>query len=75
MAMDPVDGLEGLELQLQSTDRDDPVFAGLGPIGLKADLLLMELGLREFSESCFSNPVFRIPFLLLSNPVFPNPDF
>ncbi len=53
------DGLEALELQLQSTDRDDPVFAGPGPIGLKADLLLTELGLREFSESRF----FRIPFL------------
>jgi len=38
MAMDPVDGLEALELQLQSRDRDDPIFAGPSPIGLKADL-------------------------------------
>jgi hypothetical protein len=63
MAVDPVDGLEALELQLQSTDRDDPVFAGPGPIGLKADLLLTELGLREFSESRFFR--FRIPFFLI----------
>jgi hypothetical protein len=37
--------LVALELQLQSTDRDDPVFAGPGPIGLKA-------------ESCFSESRF-----------------
>jgi hypothetical protein len=56
-----IHALVALELQLQSTDRDDPVFAGPGPIGLKAE------------SRFFPNPVFRIPFF--PNPVFPNPVF
>jgi hypothetical protein len=80
MVVDPVDGLEALELQLQSTDREDPLSTGPGPIGLKADLLLTELGLREFFEShfsnpVFSNPIFQNPFLPVPNPVFFNPVF
>jgi hypothetical protein len=48
-----IHALVALELQLQSTDRDDPVFAGPGPIGLKAE--------SRFSESRFPNPVFSGP--------------